>query len=47
LTAHWRHFDYEIEGDKLIIYAMTSLATPQTLENMLRASLWLADQLDA
>lgn len=43
---HFAHFDYECFQDRLIIYAPNRLATAQTLENMIKAGLWLANELE-
>jgi hypothetical protein len=47
LAAHFRAFDYEIEGDKLLVYATNIELSLQTLDQMLRVGLWLARHLDS
>lgn len=47
LTKHYRQFDYEIDDDRLLVYANDPLIAPHTLQDMLGAALWLAGKLDA
>lgn len=47
LTKHYRQFDYEIDGDRLLVYANDPLIAPHTLQDMLGAALWFAGKLDA
>lgn len=46
LAHHFRTFDYEVYGDRLIVYHAGSSPTEATLEMMFRAGIWLAQQLD-
>lgn len=46
LSHHFGNFDYEAYGDQLIIYAPTTSPNNQTIEQMLKAGIWLALQLD-
>jgi hypothetical protein len=46
LATHFSGFDYEFEGDKLIIYATNTDVDLQVLDHMLRVGLWLARYLD-
>lgn len=46
LTKHYRQFDYEIDGDRLLVYANDPLIAPHTLQEMLAAGLWFASKLD-
>jgi hypothetical protein len=46
LAHHFKQFDYEIDGDHLLIYAEDSTVTSHTLHEMLRVGQWLADELD-
>lgn len=47
LAHHFKQFDYEIKDDQLFIYASNTVLTPLILNEMLRAGLWLAGQLNA
>ncbi|HEX4662407.1 MAG TPA: hypothetical protein VH144_02230 [Candidatus Saccharimonadales bacterium] len=46
LLQQFRHFDFEIFDDRLLIYASNAALTPHTLEQMLRAGIWLAAVID-
>jgi hypothetical protein len=46
LTQHFRHFDFEISGDRLIVYASNAVISLTTLENMLRVGVWLSDHFN-
>lgn len=46
LGHHFSHFDYECYQDRLIVYTPNRLATKQTLEHMIKAGLWLANELE-
>ena len=46
LGHHFRHFDFEISGDRLLVYASNRVITRHELEHMLRAGLWLSEHLD-
>jgi len=46
LATHFSGFDYEFEGDKLLIYATDATVDLQLLDHMLRVGLWLARYLD-
>lgn len=41
--AQFHQFDYEFTDDHVLIYATTSVVTPQILDDMLRIGVWLAD----
>lgn len=45
LTQDFKHFDYEITGDQLFVYACNQQTTPALLADMLRIGVWLADRL--
>lgn len=47
LSTHFSEFDYEFEGDKLIVCATNADVDLQLLDHMLRIGLWLARYLDA
>lgn len=47
LTRHYRQFDYELEGDRLLVYANDPMVTPHMLQEIVNAGLWFARQLDA
>lgn len=47
IRMHLHHFDYEINDDQLLVYSRAQLVTPQLLGDMLKAGVWLADQLDS
>lgn len=44
---HFSQFDFEITGDKLLIYASNVIVSKHSLNEMARAGLWLAKHLDA
>lgn len=46
LMTHFSTFDYELQSDKLIIYAGGNETDPQTLDHMLRIGLILAKHVD-
>ncbi|MFZ1458980.1 MAG: hypothetical protein WAT17_03815 [Candidatus Saccharimonadales bacterium] len=46
LAHHFGAFDYEAYGEQLIIYAPTSSPGDNTIEQMFKAGIWLAQQLD-
>lgn len=46
LAHHFNIFDYEAYGDQLIVYAPTTSPSERTIEQMLKAGIWLARQLD-
>lgn len=46
LIAHFRQFDFEIDGDKLLVYAVNQKISLETLDHMLRVGLWWARILD-
>jgi hypothetical protein len=46
LAHHFRQFDYEIDNDRVLIYAENPVITPHLLHEMLRVGHWLAGQLD-
>lgn len=47
LTHHFRQFDYEIDDDRLFIYASNTVVTVHLLQEMMRVGIWLADQLNS
>jgi hypothetical protein len=46
LAAHFSQYDYEFDGNKLIVYATDAKIDLQVLDHMLRVGLWLARHLD-
>ncbi len=46
LAHHFKQFDYEIDGDRLLIYAENPTLSSHTLHEMLRVGQWLAHELD-
>jgi hypothetical protein len=46
LTHHFKQFDYEISGDRLLIYAGNPVVSLHMLQEMLRVGRWLAAHLD-
>ena len=46
LAHHFKQFDYEIDGDRVLIYAEHPTVTPHLLHEMLRVGHWLARHLD-
>lgn len=47
LAHHFRQFDYEIDDDRLLIYASNTQLSMKLLHEMLRVGVWFADQLNA
>lgn len=43
---HFHHFDYEVYQDHLLIYALDQPAAKSLIDQMIKAGLWLADQLE-
>lgn len=46
LAHHFKQFDYEIDDDRVLIYAENPVITAHLLHEMLRVGQWLAVQLD-
>lgn len=46
MLQHFRHFDFEIFEDQLLIYATEPVVTQKLLEQMLRAGLWMSETCD-
>ncbi len=46
LGHHFRQFDFEITEDSVYVYANNTTASSHTLNEMLRAGLWLSNHLD-
>ena len=46
LAHHFKQFDYEIDGDRVLIYAENPVITPHLMHEMLRVGDWLASELD-
>jgi len=46
MAHHFAHLDFEWFQDRLIIYSTGRMPTKHLLEHMLRAGLWLAEELD-
>lgn len=47
LAHHFKQFDYELQGDRLVIYASNSVVTLALLQEMMRVGFWLADHLNS
>lgn len=47
MLEHFRHFDFEIFEDQLIIYSTEAAITQKLLEHMLRAGLWMSEICDS
>ncbi|PLS81846.1 hypothetical protein CYG49_00560 [Candidatus Saccharibacteria bacterium] len=47
LGHHFKHFDFEIQGDKLLVYSSNTMVTRHTLVHMARVGLWLGAVLDS
>ena len=47
LVQHFPQFDFELVDDRLYVYASAHVVTVATLQEMLRASTWLASSLNA
>ena len=46
LAHHFRQFDYEISGDRLLIYSNNPVVSFHTLQEMLKVGTWLAARLN-
>jgi hypothetical protein len=46
VAHHFKQFDYEIDNDRVLIYAENPVITSHLLHEMLRVGQWLAAQLD-
>lgn len=46
LAHHFKQFDYEIDNDRVLIYAENPVVTLHLLQEMLRVGQWLAVELD-
>lgn len=46
LAHHFKQFDYEIDNDRVLIYAENPTVTLHLLHDMLRVGQWLAGELD-
>lgn len=46
LAHHFKNFDFEINGDQLLIYSVNTAITMNLLLEMLRVGVWLADKLN-
>lgn len=46
LAHHFKQFDYEIDGDRVLVYAENPIITSHLLHEMLRVGHWLASELD-
>ena len=46
MTKHHRQFDYEIDDDRLLVYANDPVIVQRTLQEMLAAGLWFAARLE-
>lgn len=46
LAHHFKQFDYEIDSDKVLVYAENPIVTLHLLHEMLRVGQWLATELD-
>lgn len=46
ITQHFSQFDFEIIDDRIYIYASGNMVTIAALQEMLRAGVWLADNLN-
>lgn len=47
LSQHFKHLDFEISGDRLIVYASNVVTTRHSLEYMTKAGVWLTQCLEA
>lgn len=47
ISQHFKQFDFEIDDDRLFVYASNAVVTPQTLEDMLRIGTWLTEKFNA
>lgn len=46
LSQHFRHLDFEVQGEHLLVYASNTITTRSTLEHMATAGVWLAEYLE-
>jgi len=44
--AQFHQFDFEFFDDRVLVYASSSVVTPQLLDDMLRVSIWLAENFN-
>lgn len=47
LSQHFRHLDFELQGDQLFVYASNVVTTRHSLDHMARAGMWLTECLEA
>lgn len=47
IGTHFAQFDYECFQDRLIVYAPDRKATKQLIDHMVKAGVWLANELEA
>lgn len=46
IAHHFKQFDYEIDSDRVLVYAENPVITPHLLQEMMRVGLWLGDELN-
>ena len=46
LGHHFSQFDYEMLGDRLLVYHLTKSPSEQSIESMFKAGIWLAGQIE-
>lgn len=47
LAQHFKNLDFEVHGDRLIVYSSNTVATRHTLDHMAKAGIWLTECLEA
>ncbi|MEO5691465.1 MAG: hypothetical protein ABIQ64_04725, partial [Candidatus Saccharimonadales bacterium] len=46
LSHHFGMFDYELIDDELIVYAPVTMPHHKDIEHMIKAGIWLADEIE-
>lgn len=47
LSQHFKHLDFEVQGDQLLVYASNVVTTRHSLDHMANAGVWLTQCLEA
>lgn len=46
LSSHFKHLDFEIEDDRVLVYASNIVTTRHSLDHIAKAGLWLSQTLE-
>lgn len=46
LGHHFPHYDFELQDDKLLVYSSQQVPTKGVIENLVRAGVWLAREIE-